>query len=318
MVLFALTIVVLLGMAAMAIDVGQWLVARRSLQAAADAAALAGASRIPGGMSGAQSTAQAQYVKNGQAGDTVDIQPATDGTQNDSIVVTASRSIPSIFAGVLGIGSETISASARATVFSFGTVISHGDVMPWGVLKQSFVPGQTYDIYAGQDGSPTNGTLLIPSKPNCSGGGGTPDYKAQLAGTAVVCDLHYDDIVQTKGGASAGLVSQGIGARITTFQPIDQVVRFYSNGYADILNPASKQLVTLPVVVNMSGQPSFPSGGGNNMQVKGFANFFITAVLQSGKQVEGVFLGTSVVDDQQTTRAWDPAGSTLYTYRLTR
>jgi uncharacterized membrane protein len=50
-----LLIAVLVAMAAVAIDVGAWYVAKRSVQNAADAAALAGAARLPNGTPAARS-----------------------------------------------------------------------------------------------------------------------------------------------------------------------------------------------------------------------------------------------------------------------
>src|SRR6478752_5965952 len=60
----------LIAVAGAAIDVGSWYQAKRSLQNAADAAALAGASQIPNGWSAVTSTAAAEYTKNGKPGDT--------------------------------------------------------------------------------------------------------------------------------------------------------------------------------------------------------------------------------------------------------
>ena len=50
---------------------GSWYQSKRSLQSAADAAALAAASQIPNGWSAALSTGTAQYGKNGKPGDSV-------------------------------------------------------------------------------------------------------------------------------------------------------------------------------------------------------------------------------------------------------
>jgi uncharacterized membrane protein len=50
-------LVVLLGFAAMAVDVGSWYVEKHKLQSAADAAALAGAGHLPAGFAVVQATA---------------------------------------------------------------------------------------------------------------------------------------------------------------------------------------------------------------------------------------------------------------------
>jgi Flp pilus assembly protein TadG len=58
LVVITLFMMSLLGMAAMAIDVGSWYQTKRSLQADADSAALAGVASLPAGWSYAQTAAQ--------------------------------------------------------------------------------------------------------------------------------------------------------------------------------------------------------------------------------------------------------------------
>ena len=57
-VLMTLALVVIMGMAAFVIDVGNWYHTKRRLQGTADAAALAGAQRLPNSPSGAQTMAE--------------------------------------------------------------------------------------------------------------------------------------------------------------------------------------------------------------------------------------------------------------------
>jgi len=60
--LCAVFLVVLMGMAAAAIDVGSWYLARRQVQSAADSAALAGASQLAVSWSSAASTPHSAEV----------------------------------------------------------------------------------------------------------------------------------------------------------------------------------------------------------------------------------------------------------------
>ena len=64
-VLMTLSLVVIMGMAALVLDVGNWFHTKRRLQGTADAAALAGAQLLPNDSSGAQSQALAYANKNG-------------------------------------------------------------------------------------------------------------------------------------------------------------------------------------------------------------------------------------------------------------
>src|SRR5690242_6944360 len=144
-VLLAVMLVALLGMAGLAIDYGNWMVNKRQLQNAADAAALAGAAKIPAGNVAANAAARSEYASNGQPGDSVTVTQSSDLTSNDSVTVTATRTIGTWFTGVLGIHSVTETVSARATIESY-TQLEGTGAMPWGVLQGTYVPGQPYSI----------------------------------------------------------------------------------------------------------------------------------------------------------------------------
>lgn len=110
--IFALT--VLLGMAALAIDVGSWYQTKRHDQAVADAAALAGAQALPDDPAQATTLALDYANKNGFNLPTNDVSVTSDLVANDTINVSFTHPSPTIFAGVLGINSVTIGATASA------------------------------------------------------------------------------------------------------------------------------------------------------------------------------------------------------------
>lgn len=115
-VLMTLSLVVILGMAALVLDVGNWFHTKRRLQGTADAAALAGAQRLPDDPSDAQTMALNYADKNG--GDVVsgDITVSSTVLPNDTISVWARKTDPGIFSGVLGIAGANINAHAKARV----------------------------------------------------------------------------------------------------------------------------------------------------------------------------------------------------------
>jgi hypothetical protein len=115
-VLMTLSLVVIMGMAALVLDVGNWFHTKRRLQGTADAAALAGAQLLPNDSSGAQSQALAYANKNG--GDVAggNITVSSTVLPNDTISVRARRTDPGIFSGILGIASADIDARAKARV----------------------------------------------------------------------------------------------------------------------------------------------------------------------------------------------------------
>jgi Flp pilus assembly protein TadG len=112
--LTVLFLVVLLGMAAMVIDVGHWFVADRKAQAAADAAVLAGAQALPESTAEASALAGEYAVKNG--GGTATITFGSQALPNDRITVRLERPAEAFFSKVLGVDSVQVGARATAKV----------------------------------------------------------------------------------------------------------------------------------------------------------------------------------------------------------
>jgi len=115
-VLMTLSLVVIMGMAALVLDVGNWYHTKRRLQGTADAAALAGAQLLPNDPSGAQSQALNYADKNGGDVAGANITVISTVAPNDTISVRARRTDPGIFSGILGIASADIDARAKARV----------------------------------------------------------------------------------------------------------------------------------------------------------------------------------------------------------
>ena len=131
----------LLGIAGLVIDLGSLYQQRQAVQAAADAAAIAGASQLPAGWSAAQAAASHEYLLNGKAPDSVTTSQTTNLTAGDSVTVTASRTAPTFFARLFGINSAPITATARATVESYTSYTSTGNVLPFGVMQGELPAG---------------------------------------------------------------------------------------------------------------------------------------------------------------------------------
>jgi hypothetical protein len=117
-VLTLLFLVVLLGMAALVLDIGSWYRADRSAQSTADAAALAGAQALPD-TAKASTLAQQYAAKNGGLG-TGTIVFSSKITTNDTITVTVKRPAPGFFSKLFGLKSVTAGAhgTARSEPFS--------------------------------------------------------------------------------------------------------------------------------------------------------------------------------------------------------
>jgi Flp pilus assembly protein TadG len=116
LVLTTLALVVLLGMAALVLDVGAWFHQKRHLQATADAAALAGAQLLPDDPGGAQGQALTYGNKNGGGVAAANITVTSTRHANDTIAVKAQKTNSGIFSRVLGVVNVNIAATAKARV----------------------------------------------------------------------------------------------------------------------------------------------------------------------------------------------------------
>jgi hypothetical protein len=116
MVLSLVFLTVLLGMAAAVIDVGAWYRAHRQTQATADATALAGAQELPANPGGASSLALDYAGRNGGGVRGEDVTISSDNFANDTIHVTARRTVPGFFSKLFGINSVTARSTAKARV----------------------------------------------------------------------------------------------------------------------------------------------------------------------------------------------------------
>jgi len=134
LVLMAFALVVFLGIAALAVDLGLLFVARSEAQRTADAAAHAGAGYFlgaPNDGDGARAAAVAMAAANTVRGDPVTLDPSADidvempGNQRLVRVQVlrtedSGNPIQTLFARVLGIREVGVSASAAAEIFSVG------------------------------------------------------------------------------------------------------------------------------------------------------------------------------------------------------
>jgi Flp pilus assembly protein TadG len=139
LILVALLMVVILGFAALTIDVGMMSLTKDDLQIAADAAALAGAQELPDYPDQAKTVAQNYATANGKSGDDMTV---TIGADNKSITVKVTRTENMSFARVLGVNSSTGSAIATASI---GVAASVPWIVPFVIAKPAaFQYNQVY------------------------------------------------------------------------------------------------------------------------------------------------------------------------------
>jgi Flp pilus assembly protein TadG len=129
LVIVAIIIIVLMGVAALAIDVGRAYGVKAKLNAAVDVAAISAGRVVGKGAARVKSQAQEVFSANypaGLLGSTVSV-PETSATHNAdgswTIVVTASAQLPTSFAAVIGKQDLDVRASATTTVRTLDMIL---------------------------------------------------------------------------------------------------------------------------------------------------------------------------------------------------
>ena len=133
LLLTVLAMTVLVGMTALAIDVGLLLEDRRHLQNSADAMALAGIQELPLNPIAAKNEAVAWAANNGIPSSQIKtIEVQTKFYPNDTLYVEVTDDFNWVFAKVLGLSSDTVTGDAAALVGSLNG--AQGQQMPWSLL----------------------------------------------------------------------------------------------------------------------------------------------------------------------------------------
>jgi len=115
LVMTAILLVVIIGLAALAIDVGSFYQAQRQAQAAADAGALAGADALVGGASAASATSTATTLANTNYPSTTTPTATVNG---QTITVNVANTTPAYFGRIFGVTSADVGARAVASATS--------------------------------------------------------------------------------------------------------------------------------------------------------------------------------------------------------
>lgn len=195
LLLSALLIPILLGMTAMAVDIGGYSSDRRTLQNAADSIALAASRDLPNALT-VQSTANTWAVKNDVNPNemTVTVLPVGGQVVNPTVKVTITHAHRFSFMPVLGVDSKDVAASATAIKTSPGGA---GNLIPFAVPKATqlaAVPGSQvtlkYDSNNPQNGN--FGAIRID-------GNGSSTYRDELinGSSSSLCVLGVPNCTET-------------------------------------------------------------------------------------------------------------------------
>jgi hypothetical protein len=163
LVMVAVVLVVLLGMSAMAVDVGGILWSRGAEQNAADAAALAGVRQLPANTAAAQAVARTYATSNGFSdgvdGVTVTPEVSTTYNTNDTLTVTITRTVQPGLRAAVGAGIVNVPAAAVGIV---APTVAPCDIWPWGIEEDTLLYGTDGTVYnSGVDGLPYGKKVVL-------------------------------------------------------------------------------------------------------------------------------------------------------------
>jgi Flp pilus assembly protein TadG len=282
-IVMGIAMVAIVGILAYVIDTGSVYVARRSMQTAADAAALAGAQELPENPNVAIQVALDYIEMQGISANSTVVSIEKTYVSNDTIKVTVSDTDKkTFFAGIFGINSVNVGATATAMIGSPSEITG---AVPWAVLQGTYIPGVEYNLkYDSPDLGPGNfGAVSIDGR-----GASTYRHCIEYGSTT---PLHIGSKIETEPGNMAGPTSQGTSARIydhpnNQFDTFSQLTEQVGSVYK-LVDPDS-QFIIVPIVDN------FPNGR-KEITVVGFLKFVITYL--SGSTVKGTLINYAMADD---------------------
>ena len=274
MVKVALVITFLLGIAAVSVDIGVLMVQKRSLQGAADLAAMAGVQELPQVPADAQAMARAYLLENSVASG--EIAGITVESGNTELVVSVARSAPLYFARVFGQQATLVEARARARVLAHRR---YPDLVPWGLPDRPYVVGKEYELKqgAGDESKPSAGNYQIIYLEKHMNG---PQYQDWVANGYDGAPVQIGDLIPPHTGALGNNTLAAIGER-------EARAAGYNCTYPNY-EPRCPMLVTVVVV------DGFGPGKSDPLEVVGFAQFLLLRAEPDNPgraTIYGIYLG---------------------------
>jgi hypothetical protein len=253
MVMIVVGIAALVGIIALVLDVGSWFRAQRTLQTAADAAALAGVQELPNtATAGAKATTFADLNYSGAA-KTITYPGSTPCYTNGCIRVALSGSASGFFARLYDIASVTVHAHARAMI---GVPLNLKNVAPVAVkVTQACTPavpscfGQRKTLNFNESNLSSSSFGLIslscsgPSAGSCSSSGtGASDLTSWI-----------------RNGFSGGLPVNAWYAAVTgeKIGPVRSALEDMGNAHKILLIPVFDTATSAPAAFHIVGWGAF-------------------------------------------------------------
>ncbi|NLY50300.1 MAG: hypothetical protein GX062_04775, partial [Firmicutes bacterium] len=267
LVLVAAALVVMLGFAALVVDIGGVALAKGRLQNACDAAALAAAQELPTITAARQRAMEYLGYNNVDPAEAV-ISFDPDGTK---VIVAAAQHVNFTFARLFSLTGSLVEAEAAAT---YGGVRSMSGVVPFGIPDQTFVYNQEYKLKAAShdEYGPGNfGALALEFR-------GAANYRNNLK-HGYHGMVSVGDWVSTEPGNMSGPTEDGVNYRLNSCPHTPKCT-------LESYSPDCPRVMIVPVF-----DPT-ELAGRDEVQIVGFAAFLLKGVAGSGNQCEvtGYFL----------------------------
>jgi len=310
-VVVAIALIVLVGFLALAIDIGVLYSARTSAQGVADAAALAGAytyidnPTAPNLSQLAQDSALQVALNNSIMGQPIAASDVTvtPDPANRRVTVDVQSTQNTYFARAFGIETASVGAQAVAEAAKYAagspctkpwfipnTVMSSSDACPACGTGEVLISGGEVTAFAqSKFGSEFRVTSNDPGNSLAPGvfyaidltKGGGSDYRDNIA-TCVNTYVRCLDSYSVLTGDKVGPTQQGVNALIGN-PPDDTWVSLGQYQTPQGLSDSSKAVVVAPIwdTCGMAGfcpGGNFPSGTNANLQIIGFAVFFLEGI----------------------------------------
>ena len=282
-----LTMAAIVGILAYVVDTGSIYEARRTYQTVADSAALAGAQELPDASLAVQAALDYAEMQ-GVPPESVDVSVTQTYVLNDTIRVTsANMEKPSFFAGIFGVNSTAVGADATAVV---GSPDGFSHMVPFGVLEEDWVPGNSYTLKWGPQEDGKNhgnfGALAL-------GGTGAKNYEKNIregyTGTIHIGNV-VETLVETEPGNMMGPTLDGTEDRIYNYHDYTlntfAELTTFEDGQYKLKDSTDSQFVLCPLI-------DWIPFGRDEVTILAFIPFIITEV--TGFEVKGTFIDEALI-----------------------
>lgn len=261
LIIVALALTVILGAAALVIDVGIIYLHNVKIANAVDAAALAGVQALPDDPAQAYQLAESYALKNGVLLEELTIEITDDHRE---INVQSKRQVEHIFARLLGHSSTDVMRTAGARA---DNLCNAEGIVPFSIEEQELIYHEEYVLKSGAGGDPGGarhsgwfGALRL-------GGNGACVYENNLK-YGYQRAIKIGDILEVENGNMSGPTTRGVEYRLAECHHTPTCT-------SESFVPGCPRLIMVPIV---------KAYGSKTVEVKGFAMFFLERVDGQGNQ----------------------------------